>query len=561
MARNLAGVVHEQPDPVLAEGPSLLQSIWLRRYLVAVVTVVAFAVGLGLSSLQPPVYSATATVLLTDPAEAELFGRGSQDPERHVQQQASRMQSRSVFAGAASALGDSVSARDLSRRVSITADPAVGVIDVTASASDPQAAARAANAVARTFESVSKRAGSSLLETAAQVFDEEMAALRTEATRLRRRVNTNPNSLAAQSSLEAVEAQLAALQTRLSELTTEIAFYGSGIDSIEVARAPAQPSSPQPLRDGALAAGLGLALASAIVYWRAGTATGQRGYVGALLDAPLLAQIPDFASLGEDTTEMLVNPRVVEAYQFLVSSVEYALGQTDGSSVLVTSAVPGEGKSLTALHLARALALQGRDVALVDSDIRSRGLTHMLEAEDRLGLVDLAQGHTLEVAEHTYRLSERDVLTLVPAGTPQQSATGLLSTAAYREAIAYAIASHEVTVIDAEPLLTYADASAVAHQVAGILLVVDAETSEARMMQVEERLQFVPAPLLGYVVNRSTAGRKARGGGVSHRVSDDAAPDSVSSPQATNRMTRTRGNGHRSSHRVSGRGAPSGGDR
>lgn len=547
MARQLTETSDGQPDPVLTAGPSLLQSMWLRRYVLAVTAVVAFLIGFGLSSLQPPLYSATATVFLTDPSEAELFGRDAPDPERHVQQQASRMQSRSVFEGAAAALDGAVGVRELSRRVSIAADPTVGVIDVSASADDPETAARAANAVARSYEQASQRAGAALLESAAEVFDEQMASLRKEARRLRDRVNANPDDLAAQSSLEAVEAQLAALQIRLSELATEIAFYGSGVDSIEEARASAQPSSPKPPRDAALAAALGVALATAIVYWRAGSRSGERRDVGTLLDAPLLAQIPDFKEVGEDPSAMLFDPRVVEAYQFLVASVEYALIQAGGTSVLVTSAVPGEGKSLTALHLSRALASQGRDVVLIDSDIRSRGLTHLLEAREDPGLVELAQGSRLDAV---VQLDGSDTLKFVPAGTLLQPPTGLLSTTAYRDALADTITSHEITVIDAEPLLTFADASAVAHQVAGILLVVDAQTSDEHLEKVAERLRFIPTPVLGYVVNRAPARRPSPPSRTRYERSHGGASRAGSTPQATNVPPRVHANGRRRSSRV-----------
>ena len=502
MAKQVAASRAWQPDEALVVGPSLLSSMWERRYLLVASAIAGFLIGYALSSTQPPEYRATANVFLTDPADANLFGRDTADPERHVQQEAGRMQSRTVFERAAEIAGDDVVGR-VGGAVDITADTQVGVINVSSTAGSPKAAASLANAVVAAYEQISREAGTEVFNTARDVLNAQMTELQDQADELQNQLNDNPDDAAASSTLQAVQAQLTALRTRLSEIATEVAIYGAGIDGVEEARPPVGRSSPKPLRDGVFAALLGVALASAYAYWRASTAQEGRADVSELLDAPLLAEIPDFPYAGDDDSMLVLDATAIEAYQFLVSSVEHGLSDTGDRSILVTSTMPGEGKSLTALHLARALATQGRDVVLVDASLRGRDLTTRLRADEDAGMAELAAGSALREVERAYRVSDDVRLAFVAAGHPPQPRTGLLSTSGYRTAIEKIIAAHELTVIDGDSLLTVADTTTIARQVSGIILVVDAGTSHEELTQVRERLRFISTPLIGYVANRT----------------------------------------------------------
>lgn len=502
MTRRFAESSDWPADPSLVGGPSLLASMWRRRYVLAASALAALALGYVLSSMQTPVYSATATVFLTDPSDANLFGRDTADPERHVQQQASRMQSRTVFEGAARTVPGDVGPDEIASRVGIAGDAQVGLITVTATAGTADAAAGFANAVVDSYEQISRDAAAEDLDAASAAMNEQTTQLQEQAEELRTQLEDNPENIAAAGAFDAVQAQLAALRTRMSEVATEVAVHGAGIDSIEEARPPQLPSSPKPVRDALVASMLGAAIASAYVYWRAGAAHTALTNVSDLLGAPVLAQIPEFRRVGTTHAELLFDTQAIEAYQFLVSSLEYSLSQAEDKSLLVTSASPGEGKSLTALHLARALTTQGREVVLVDSSFRAQELSALLRATDHAGLAELAAGSSLDDVVYSYRLSQHVRLSFVPTGRLSSPPTGLLSTPAYQNAIAKIINAYDVVIIDGEPLLTVADVSSIARAVAGIVLVIDADTSNEALIQVKERLRFVATPLLGYVANR-----------------------------------------------------------
>jgi Mrp family chromosome partitioning ATPase len=294
-----------------------------------------------------------------------------------------------------------------------------------------------------------------------------------------------------------------------SARTLSIEASSTGIDFVEEARTPEEPLQPKPARNAALGGAVGLVLAAALADLLSRRRRRRRLDPSTVLGAPLLARIPNLSRSGGRTADPLFDIDAAEAYQFLLASFEYAMARTHATSILVTSPSSGDGKSMTALQLARAVAMQGRNVTLVDADIRAGGLTSLLNAEEHPGLVSLANGAALDEVVRLYRISHGVRLRVIHMGQPPQSPTGLLTTDAYREAISTIMASTDLTIIDGGPLLTVADASALAMQVSGILLVLDAETGEDDLLAVQQHLRLIPTPLLGYVVNRSPEVRAA----------------------------------------------------
>jgi len=496
-----ASQMHE-PRAWTWTGPSLAEA--LSRYRVAIIVAVAAAVAAGflLAVVRPKTYTATATIVL---AEGGLFGEDGGDPARAVERSAARLSSRAVLDGAADELADT-DREELEDVVSIEPDEGAGLIDVVAADGTPSGAAEIANVVTATYERVSRDYAASQLDEAHKVLVAQSEELADQIAEQRREVAANPSDSAAQQRLEVLEAQQQELQARLGQLAADAALFGAGIQSVDEAVPPTEPTSPVPLRDAALAGVAGLVLAIGFAYWRAQYVAARTTDPSAILGAPLLAQIPNFAHLNGAFGDPRFDREAAEAYQFLLSSFEFSVAQTGARSVVVTSVGPGDGKSLTALHLARALAVQGRDVVLVDSDIRARGVTTMLNADNADGLSGLVEGMTVEDVTRRYRISDAAQLAVIPAGASPRQPTGLLATSRYRDALARVIASHDLTIIDGAPLLTVADASAVAAQVGGVLLVVDMNATTDDLVKVRDRLRLLSTPLLGYIVNRVSDG-------------------------------------------------------
>jgi hypothetical protein len=118
------------------------------------------------------------------------------------------------------------------------------------------------------------------------------------------------------------------------------------------------------------AAGIGFGLASAVAEWRQGRSRRieTRVDAAAVLDVPLLGEIPKFSrSSSLSGGELVLGGEASEAYEFVLSSIEFALADIEASSILVTTAFSGDGKTVTALHVATASARGSRRVTLVDT--------------------------------------------------------------------------------------------------------------------------------------------------------------------------------------------------
>ena len=149
--------------------------------------------------------------------------------------------------------------------------------------------------------------------------------------------------------------------------------------------------------------------------------------------------------------------------------------------IMVTSSVPGEGKTFTAINLALSMAMEvDSTVLLVDADVARPALPERLGLPSAPGLLDLLTQPGLDVAEAMIKTSiER--LSVLPAGTPHARATELLTSAAMNRLLDELAGRYadRIIVFDTPPLLLSAEARALAAQVGQVLVVVEADrTSE-----------------------------------------------------------------------------------
>lgn len=495
----------------IEQGPTLLASLWrFRRQLLAAV-VIAGVFGFIVSRMQPTQYQAAAVMVLRDPGSAGIFSTDSfnSDPDRYISQQANLVVSPAVLGPAAEGLqGESV--ESLTRSVSVESDAQLNEIQIIASDEDPAAAAEKANTVSEAYEGVIREQSRSDVVRADDVLEEQIAEMRERVGELDRRVRNNPDDVVAADRLRSIEGELLALEARSTEMAADAALFGSGVRLRETAQVPESPATPQPARDAALAAALTLMVGAAIAYWRAGLRrrVETRSDPGSVLGVPLLGEIPRFSRTGSGPGGMLPGSEASEAYEFVLSSVEFSLADIEGSSVLITSAAPGDGKTSTALHLAVASARETRRVILVDTDVRVHGLTSLLRAEEHPGLAELAEGSVeLDQCIRRYRLSDTAQLSVVPAGRTPDDPTGLMRAPEFKQAIRDIREQAELVILDSPPLLAVADATVLATQVDAIVLVVDSQTERDQLLKVRERLAFVPTPVVGYIYNRANVDR------------------------------------------------------
>jgi len=203
-------------------------------------------------------------------------------------------------------------------------------------------------------------------------------------------------------------------------------------------------------------------------------------------------------------------PAFEEAIRMLRNSI--LLSDVDRSlqSILITSASSGEGKSTIALHLAMAHAEQGKKTLLIDADLRQPTLDKRLGVSDAgLGLTGALLGET-EWQEVVIQIPGLPNLHLLPAGSPSSRASDLME-GRIAEMLDEARRVYDLIILDAPPILGYAEPMQIAIAVDAVAVVASARETDSRAIKAAvATLKRLRANLIGIVLNRLSP---AAGGG------------------------------------------------
>jgi polysaccharide biosynthesis transport protein len=209
-----------------------------------------------------------------------------------------------------------------------------------------------------------------------------------------------------------------------------------------------------------------------------------------------------------------------EAFRMLRTSLFWSDGSEHLRTLVVTSAAPGDGKTLTAANLATSFAHDGLSVLLVDCDVRRPQLHKLFRAPRSPGLLDLlapgkeagAEVRSLSLADvgeggsdpvgHVVRTTPFRGLSLLTCGTLPTNASNLLSGVRMRSLLKVLTERYDLVVLDTPPVLATADAGILGSLADGVLLVVRAgQTDKAAAQRATSQLAGSGARVMGVVLN------------------------------------------------------------
>lgn len=268
------------------------------------------------------------------------------------------------------------------------------------------------------------------------------------------------------------------LLQRYSQVSAEAGVAANNISQVDIANTPIKPVSPRPLLNLALAGLFGLVVAAGFVLLRDKFDDSIRTPedVPAKLGLTFLNSTP---LLDETMTpqEALEDPRspLSEAYAALRASIE--LGHKGGTprTMAVTSTRQSEGKSTTAYAIARNFARIGRNVVLIDSDLRKPSLHRLANAHNNKGFSSLLAG--LAKMEEVLQPTDIETLSLIAAGPLPPNPAELLSGARLTELVAELADRFDTVIIDAPPVLGLADTILIGSVTETTLFVIEANGS------------------------------------------------------------------------------------
>ncbi|MDD9208007.1 polysaccharide biosynthesis tyrosine autokinase [Georgenia sp. 10Sc9-8] len=291
-----------------------------------------------------------------------------------------------------------------------------------------------------------------------------------------------------------------------------------GSDSVQAtilatATVPEEPSSPNTTRNLALGLVLGLLLGVGLAVLREILDTKVRSErdITAVTDRAVIGNIMFDEAGGDQPVFMHQDPTGprAEAVRRLRTNLQFVDLADKPSSIVVTSSVPGEGKTTTAINVALALADTGARVALVDADLRRPSVAEYLGLEGFVGLTTVLIGRA-EISEVVQPVGETG-LDVLPSGQVPPNPSELLGSAAMSALLTELTAAYDVVIIDSPPLLPVTDATVLSKLVGGALVIAGADRiHKAEFRQALDALEQVHARVLGVVLNKVE--RKQRGG-------------------------------------------------
>ena len=309
---------------------------------------------------------------------------------------------------------------------------------------------------------------------------------------------------------------------------------GTSAKVVEAAVVPAAPSSPSFVKNTTIGFLLGFVLCAAVIVVKeiSDVTIRTESDIGLTNEHPILAAVPDMAVHskggsyyygygGKDKKKAYAakkntgdEPALIgsdisfaasEAYKLLRTKLQFSFAEESGCRVIgVSSALSGEGKSLTSVNLAYTLSELGKKVVLVDCDMRRPSLAEKLHIKKAPGLSSyLTDQSDLVSLVQTYGDKQGDnVFHVISAGQNPPNPIELLSSARMREALKILRKVYDYVILDLPPVSEVSDALAVAKDTDGMLLVVRQNYCDRiALSETAHQFEFVQAKILGIVFN------------------------------------------------------------
>jgi capsular exopolysaccharide synthesis family protein len=312
----------------------------------------------------------------------------------------------------------------------------------------------------------------------------------------------DPSARQARQIADSLGVEFTALVTRLEKPDADGAapVQVTVTDIPEVAPSPSSPQIPRDLAIGLLlgaAVGAGLALARA----RLDRSVKEADEASVLAGAPVIGVVlRDDVLQRTHTVDRAGADRAAEDYRQLRTNLQFLDIDRPPKVIMISSALPSEGKSTAAANLGLVLAETGRRVVIVEADLRQPKLTQYLGLVGGVGLTSVLTGNA-DVEDVVQPVGDGN-LRVIGAGPTPPNPGELLASGQMVALIEKLRADHDFVLVDAAPLLPVADSAGLAVAMDGVLLSVRyGVTRKEHLEQAAATLRRVGARPLGLILN------------------------------------------------------------
>jgi succinoglycan biosynthesis transport protein ExoP len=427
----------------LAGELSVLRRHWLLISIVVLATMLVFA---AVHVHKAKSYTATASVTFQNStlsgAALNIATSGSSEPQREADTEVLIAHSTEVAQAVRKQLNLSATAPELLEEVKVEAAPTANVLNVSATTEDPRQAAVLANEFAKQYIAFHA--------------DSQLAGVATAEAETRKQISELPSQSQERASLSQ---ERAALEQTLARLASLRAVASAGASVISSATAPTKPDGSGISETLAIGLLVGVAIALSLIFLlesldrRIKTIEEfEQGY-----RLPALVGVPAWSS----RTAELASGELLEPYRILRSALDVTAATRRLDTLMVTSAVSGEGKTTVAVNLARVVAASGRPTVLVELDLRRPSTVGPFELGAQRGVTSAITG-AQELDELLVRpVAELPNLQVLPSGRLPHNPSELMASQRITDLLTeLASAEGTLVIVDVPPLNPVADAQA-----------------------------------------------------------------------------------------------------
>ena len=381
-----------------------------------------------------------------------------------------------------------------------TFDKDTGFVTIAATAASGDRAAQVANAFAAALKLTRGRAGIARIDAAISKVEKDLAKL-------------SPGDV-----------QQTQLSGQLQALRTLRAAQSENTQVVQPASAPVSPVSPNPKRNAILAfvAAILIAAGAVALAERLDRRLHDSRDLERLTGTPLLAQVPASAFPGAAP-----DPQLPTVFQTLRDSLTYFNVDQRLASLLVISPLKGDGKTSVATNLAVAYARSGKQVILVDADLRSPQVASRMGTPPMPGLSEVISG-SCDIQDALTEIEPfGSYLRVLPGGSIPPNPSEMLGSARMSTILAELSEISDLVLIDTAPVLIVSDVFPLFEQVAGI---VGVSRLEQTPREAITRAIDVASSAGGRVLGMVATGAKQPGDGYGYGYGYGEAPQPAADP-------------------------------
>ncbi len=486
-----------------------LFSSW--AWLILLIGLLAGATAYYFSKRSTPIYETTTRLLVSDPPVMRSIDYTTiVSSQTMANTYAEMLVERPVLQGVIDQLALPMTPEELKEDISVEMVRDTQLLVVSVENPDPYLAADIANSIASVFtfrigQLQSQRYATTLEGLTKQVSDMEQ---QIEATSKAITAETNPDQkLQLEARLTEYRRLYSDLVTNFEQVRLSEAQTNTNVVVSEPASIPLKPVRPRTTRNTLLADMVGMFFAAIVVFIIdiLDDSIKNPDDIRQKFKLPLLGMIAWHETV-EDRPVCKDQPRspAAEAFRALRTNITYSGVDTPLRRILITSPTPQDGKTTVSANLAVVFAQGGKNVVVVDGDLRRPQLHHKFGLLNRVGLSELflILRPFNGLPRGAIQPSGIPGVSVVPTGKLPPNPVELLASKKMADFLNLLDEEYDMVLIDTPPVLTVTDAAALAPGMDGVLLVVrPGKTKLRELQQTIEQLQAVGAHILGVVLN------------------------------------------------------------